>query len=324
NGVANSAVIALQFTDKSTPDILKVYAANGCGGTEVTLFVEPASSHYLSFIDSVCSGLEYKKNGFDIPRRDSAGFEIFTQRYQTQNGCDSIRNLYLNIYPTPDVTVKSSTDVICSDDSVQLQVTYANYEAPEELYEVKVGDILCEGDTVVAVEDFAASGKSAMGIVFWVSPDKTHGWAVGLAVKNTGTVWSAATRYVFVPNVTNFSANTAANISYFDTAGYKNTKAIRAFGNASEFPAAWAVDFDNGWFLPAITQVRVLFGNMELIRPSFIVAGASIGTTTNLWSSSQSGSTHAMAVGNTGYISSDNRYFTFAVRQIRYFSTGKK
>ncbi len=325
---SNTASIVLQFTDESLADTLKVYAANGCGGTLVKLFVEPNPSYYLSIIDSMCSGLNYKKNGFDIPRQDSIGFKIFTQQYSTQNGCDSVRSLYLNIYRTPEIALRGSADVICSDDSVQLQVTYADYEkSEEEPYRIKIGDILCDDDSIVAVEDYlaysAASGETAVGIVFWISPDTTHGWAVG--IESYDARWSTST--AVVPGVS--QTNGYDSWIHNDTVGYQNTKIIRTYGNAATYPAAWAVDFDNGWFLPAVTQARILWGTMKLIEQSFIIAGAPQGLrlTEDFWTSteygSRGGAIEVSSLGNLSFMD-DGKLRVRLVRPIKRFSISKK
>ena len=45
---------------------------------------------------------------------------------------------------------------------------------------VHIGDILCTDGSIVSSEAFAASGRTAEGVVFYVDATKQHGWAVGL------------------------------------------------------------------------------------------------------------------------------------------------
>jgi hypothetical protein len=319
-GSDKSANIYLQFTGEALADTLKVYAVNGCGAVWLTLFIEPKLSYYLSFEDSICAGDDYKKNGFDIPKQSKAGEKIFTQKYQTENGCDSVRNLFLTIYPTPEIEINSSADVICIDDSVQLQVTSMYNDTLDIIRKIKVGDILCTDGNIVPVKDFATSGKTAEGIVFWISSDRTHGWAVHI------NWWMAEWgESGIISGVTNSS--TTGHWGYLDTNGYKNTKALRNRGSSSIFPAAWVMDFDRGWFLPAITQARILWGTMTSIEQSFVAAGKLMSPSalySTFWSSTQAGVDKAykvMGEGDTDY--SEDRENTGMVRPIKCFSISK-
>ncbi len=261
-GAANAAKIVLQFSEEAVADTLKLYAENGCGSGHLSLFVEPHLSYYLSFSDSICSGLPYTKNGFNIPRQDSAGFKIFSQIFTTQDGCDSVRSLYLYTFPSPMVEIRSSEDVICEDDSVELRVISASGRF--EISEVKIGDILCADGSILDTAEFKLSGKTAEGVVFWISPDETHCWVADLDEYHLR----------FGPTANLLSGVTTLTSSpIFDTAGYQNTLAIRNSGDASTYPSAWVADFDNGWFLPAVTQARILFGSIPFINESFAIAG---------------------------------------------------
>ncbi len=317
----NTAKIALQFTDEAVSDTLKLYAQNGCDSVSLTLPVVPKRSYYFSFMDSICTGTAYNENDFNIPRQDSAGLHIFSQKYVSQDGCDSVRSLFLNAFSSPDVEILSSKDVICEDDSVELHVVSAQNSG-----KAKIGDILCTDESIVTKEDFPASGKTAMGVVFWVSPDKTHGWAAALTISSAA--WARVNG--IVPGVTTLHLPTDNEFTWADTAGYQNTKAIRAAGNASLYPAAWAVDFDNGWFLPAVTQSRILLGNAVLLEPSYSVIGAPLIISTlfldGLWSSTQFNSVSgdaALTSSRGGMFQSLLKSYTDQIVQIRSFRIKK-
>lgn len=54
---------------------------------------------------------------------------------------------------------------------------------------VSIGDILCTDGSTVKPEQFALSGKTAKGIVFYVDDTHLHGWAVHLYYQGS-TLWS--------------------------------------------------------------------------------------------------------------------------------------
>ena len=50
---------------------------------------------------------------------------------------------------------------------------------------VSIGDILCTDGSTVKPEQFASSGKTAEGIVFFVDGENRLGWAVSLEFQST-------------------------------------------------------------------------------------------------------------------------------------------
>ncbi len=276
-GNRNAANISLQFTDESLADTLKLYAANGCGGDTLRLFVEPQLSYYLFFEDSICSGLPYTENGFELPRQDSSGVKLFTQQFQTANGCDSIRNLYLTVYPTPQITLNASKDVLCTDDSVVFNITSANNTMPVSALGVKIGDILCSDSSILDTADFKTSGKTAEGIVFWLAPDRTHGLAVSLISFDTiwgdvGFVYSVPVLYwypISAPYTSWEKSDPASGSSY------TNWVMNHGYNNSRKYPAIEVTVMLAGpWFLAAPKEARRLWGTLKRIEQSFVVAGA--------------------------------------------------
>ena len=205
-----------------------------------------------------------------------------TATFRTSNaaGCDSIVTLHLTVEPSLEVSMVYESDTICAGDSVSLRAVtnippnYIHYELP-----VSVGDILCTDNTIVKPADWPVSGKQAMGIVFYVDNTGLHGWAVHLQEQQSNLKWSLASDDL--PNLPSYSTARAA-IADFD--GYNNTQIIRSSGTSADFPAAYAVDFTNGWYLPAAGQLNILFGELYTINPSLqMVGGAQIPVST-LWS----------------------------------------
>ena len=72
---------------------------------------------------------------------------------------------------------------------------------------VHIGDILCTDGSTVSLDEYAASGRTAEGIVFYVDKSGEHGWAVNLHTDAVDTDWVNQAYYDFeydIPNLPNF------------------------------------------------------------------------------------------------------------------------
>lgn len=162
---------------------------------------------------------------------------------------------------------------------------------------VNIGDILCTDGSIIAPEAYASSGRTAKGIVFYVDETNLHGWAVHLQYQGS-LLWS--TERQDIPGLNNFLRFRDA-ITDFD--GYENTRVIRAAGNAAWYPAAWAVDFDDGWYLPAAGQIRYLYGYIPEINNSIGIVGGEPFTLSDdwwLWASTEGGPEDAWDINYNG------------------------
>ena len=174
---------------------------------------------------------------------------------------------------------------------------------------VSIGDILCTDGSTVRPEQFISSGKTAKGIVFYVDNTNQHGWAVHLNYQGS-TPWSPD--FHNIPDLPDYwKFRDAIN----DFNGYENTRIIRNAGNAATYPAAWAVDFDHGWYLPAAGQIRYLYGYItEVNRSLEIVGGETFSLTSNwwIWASTECGSEDAWDInyqGSEGHSKKPDHYF---------------
>jgi len=171
---------------------------------------------------------------------------------------------------------------------------------PEENNYV-VGSILCTDGSVVSVNQWPESGKTAQGVVFYIDGTGIHGWAVGL--KDLGDyAWS--TNNVNVGTLSDYSS---ADDASTDMDGYGNTQKIRNAGTSSKFPAAYCVNFSNGWYMPACGQLYELVNNITTVNSSLSTlseSGVSVRTlnTTSAcwWSSTEFGSSKAWFVKYNG------------------------
>ena len=145
--------------------------------------------------------------------------------------------------------------------------------------EVSVGDILCEDGSVVKLDDYLAAHDSpALGVVFYADYETGQGWAVNLQFSAWGLLWG--NRGYDIPELPNY---TDGRTAITDFNGYTNTQIIRNAGNAEMYPAAWSVDFDNGWYMPAMGQLRILCTNLLEVNASLIAIGGEPFSSESKW-----------------------------------------
>lgn len=184
--------------------------------------------------------------------------------------------------------------------------------------QVNVGDILCEGDTIVSPDDFDTVNFKAVGVVFFVNDSGEHGWAIALEDDGLFT-WGGYGDDTELDNYT--SRRSAAN----DTAGFNNTKAILELGK--DYPAFNAVDFENGWYLPAAGQLKRLYKNLKDVNASIEKANGLIVKPIGLtyWSSTEYSDIDAwylITIGGLEYTSdgyNDHKDGVRLVRSVRDF-----
>ena len=180
----------------------------------------------------------------------------------------------VTVDPLPEVSIETESASICIGDTITLRasVNAADYCWP--------GDIMCDDGSIVHPADWTSS-MGAQGVVFYVDATGIHGWVIGLE-QITDKKWSTETKTI--SGLQPYS-NWREAIADFD--GYGNTQTIRNFGNAQKYPAAWAVDFDQGWYLPSIGQLNILFGEMVAVNKSLELLDVAIISYDNVgvWSS---------------------------------------
>ena len=228
----------------------------GCG------FLAAQNPNYVYFQDSICSGNEYHNHGFDLARQDSMGWHSYSYNCNSSPNCDTVYVLNLLVMGTPTLTTTAQSSEICSGQSVVISASAQNPNTPLGPMPpaVAVGDILCDDNSIVKPSAWPVAGRTAKGIVFHVDATGEHGWATHL--QNQGTfAWGRDD--VDIPALQNHY-----NPRDFDMNGFSNTQLIRAAGSATDYPAAYAVDFPNGWYLPAAGQLRLLYAETETVNAS--------------------------------------------------------
>lgn len=272
--------------DNDTQGQLFLSAENGCGSISDTIDLFPNPSYHYHLYDTICIGNSYANNGFVLPQQNEIGNFVYRNEFKTTMGCDSNFVLSLFVYPTPeDLKIVIERDTfICAGDSVTLHAISgnANYflsNSPR----VSVGDILCTDSTTVKPANYLASGKTAKGIVFYVDETGKHGWAASLYDLPGTYQWSTVNEDII--GIVNRSGTNRQ--VFLDIDGYNNTQQMLASGNAAEYPSAYAVDVANGWYIPAIGQLKMLSEQTYMIIDALYILGVDVFESSYYLSSSE-------------------------------------
>ena len=314
--------VNLYFTDDApNPATISLTGANGCGSGTIPLSVSHSPTYHIFFQDSLCTGNDYHRYGFDLARQDSTGWYTFTDRYTTAQGCDSVRILQLLVMGTPTLTTLAQPAEICTGQSTTVHAMGENagFSQGGQAPPVAIGDILCTDNSIVKPSAWPVAGKTAKGVVFYVDNTGQHGWAVHLQDQGTSVQWTPSSQYTDISTLTNY---TNARDAITDLNGYSNTQKIRNAGNATKYPAAYAVDFANGWYLPAAGQLRLMFGEIVTLNASLQVVGGTqfpIDLGWWYWSSTEYGQSYAWVVGIGGYVAYDDKSNYSSVHSVRAF-----
>ena len=153
--------------------------------------------------------------------------------------------------------------------------------------QVKVGDILCVqgSDTLIVHPESYTNG--AIGVVFYVDETGKHGWAIHPQVQLHQTYWSYNNELPW--GLTGWQSIRDA---IYDLDGYENTGFIRAISQYDHdaYPGAWAVDYEHGWYWPALGQLNILYGSALKVNESLqLIGGTLMYGTWVYWSSSAFG-----------------------------------
>ncbi len=186
----------------------------------------------------------------------------------------------------------------------------------EILQPAEVGDILCTDGTIVKPSVWPVAGKIAQGVVFYLDSTNLHGWAIDLQDESISIAWG---ELFDIHTLTNYELRTAA---IADIDGYGNTQKIREAGDAATFPAAWAVDFANGWYLPAAGQFDKFLDVRSFVNNTlFILGGSQFECGCLWWSSTEYSQETAWRIYDLGGLDFDGvkNYTNGRVRAVRTF-----
>ncbi len=186
---------------------------------------------------------------------------------------------------------------------------------------VHIGDILCTDGSTVSPNEFPSSGKTAMGVVYHVDPTGRNCLAVNLYDDEVNIPFGGYGEDFPLPDYEE------SRKAIYDFNGYNNTEVLRNLGNAYYYPTPWSVDFENGWYLPASGELRLLFNQILVVNNSLASIGATplFEDTNNYWSSTERTPYHMHDMyinGNLGtYTKTPCNNSWVGVRSVRSFST---
>lgn len=259
-------------------------------------------------------------------------YGVFYQPYG--NDCDSAE--YLNLIV---LEVDTSTNEICigerTDMGVYVKTPDMNYFRPRPA----VGDVLCTDGDILRPDSFLVSGKTPMGVVFYIDPaDPTHmrGRAVALFDAYDGDIgWARESISQFVhsgTDVTKADGTYSHQTAMRDMEGYYNTTVIQQtalLAGGGDFkenaPAAyycWYYDHllrgvgpnHKYWYMPSLGELNLLYANRAIVNETLSLLAsrgwaavlgdynpASNYTDTKYWSSTES-ELNAYCVSSKGQI----------------------
>ena len=156
-----------------------------------------------------------------------------------------------------------------------------------------------------------------MGVVFYVDSTGSHGWAVKVTGQVPSSKW--ANSYGDVPYLTDRYSFLSASDSVQHYSGEYNTQCILAAGDATQFPIAYVVDVEDGWYVPDIVQLNVLMSEYYYVNPTFQMLGFPFNMTQNYWSSTEHSSSKSWMMNVSGGMKTESKTASHLVLSIRGF-----
>lgn len=155
------------------------------------------------------------------------------------------------------------------------------------------------------VGDLYTAPDSSKGIVFYVLSDG-GAWVMALndlEIPDDAFRWGVSQDIPTIPNLgfePSFSYLYSPLLALADTAGYNNTMGIVTYSQ-NTMTAAHAIvnHYPNGWYLPAVGQLCMIYAQLPLIETALIDAGGSpmkCGLWDTYWSSTEMDAYTAWAV----------------------------
>lgn len=316
-----TSVVQLFFSQTApNPSHISLTGANGCGNGSTPLDVTVHPSYMNIVHDTVCSGETYSQYGFDLGVLNEAGNFVHTRTESSAFGCENVDILLLFVSETPPVSVLADPQELCLGETTELHAagSQSSVTLLSQLPKVWVGDILCTDNSFVHPQDWPCD-KTAMGVVFYVDSTGKHGWAVNLQDEPNTYSWGIISTSLENPALTYYNYG---RFAMEDMNGLTNTFVIRQNGNSNDFPAAYAVDFDQGWYLPASGQAYHLYAELPRVNSSLQLAGGTpfpMNSSWVYWTSTMNFINHAWVLDNQHGLNYSEMNYPHLVRSVRSF-----
>ncbi len=198
------------------------------------------------------------------------------------------------------------------------------------VFDIAPGYIWCgqeDGEDIfVSPQDYATSGKTGLGVVFYLTPDKKGGWIISKEYSGKTDVFTSASDQLFgVEHPVSYSNSTDDAIAHLWD-GETLTNRIPGTSDPRDFALNTMVTRSgyDGWYIPTAGQMNWLKGQKKIIETSFTLLSVSrhavfyenINTCTEqsetmVYRSVPNGSTNNLKKGSSGI---SNGVYTCAVR----------
>lgn len=256
--------------------------------------------------DTICEGENYQQNGFFLKNLSMGVY------FDTLQASGDLICLELYVFPNPQLSLTYEYDtLVCKGVSVDLCATAT---AKWNRYAVHVGEVLCSDSTILSVDDFIKSSKTAVGVVYYVDRSGFHGSAIALKDAQQKTLWCS------LATTPEDWACADLNHCITDLNGAKNTNRMLTSGSVDMFPVLNNIEVVYGWYLPAYGQMRLMYAYFsEVMKTLKLLAenGSEVDLFSGIyWTSTQSSNKEACTFEYRGLLKSysfDNERKTRAV-----------
>lgn len=321
-GIGSPTAIIYFTQEAPNPSNISVTVFDGCGSKDTSLSVTVFPAYQGIYFDTICRGTEYNQHGFQLDEQDSIGFFVYTLADTTTLGCDSVAILQLFVADTSTVTVVPDPAVLCVGEETVIHAITPNASVTlsTDLPSVYVGDILCTDNSFVHPGNWPC-GKTPKAIVYYVDTSGHHGWAVDLHDANL-CAWGTNAQWPAELDIPDLVDCGNARAALFDYEGYMNTYHIRNFYPSEYYPAAYSVDFEDGWYLPAAGQAYQLYTVIPFINPSLELVGGTpipLNSEWKYWTSSEINSLSVWILYSSRGLYNESKNHFVSVRGIRSF-----
>lgn len=196
-----------------------------------------------------------------------------------------------------------------------------------------VGDIVLKDETFVKPENFTDEMKDkAAAVIVRTKSGDTPALGVGIHHNRTGLAWCTSSAAGYKTNITGLQISNCTdgskgwsilkaalgnNDDTADSSKYPAWEFCNTYGTKNNLTGSLAT----GWYLPALAELKTIYGNKTIVDASLLLVGGSQFGTSWYWSCCQSSSNDAFYAyllnfsngGTDGYLK-DNYGYVCSVR----------
>ena len=162
------------------------------------------------------------------------------------------------------------------------------------------------------IGNLVTNADGSQGVLFHINATGTEGWMVALDDASPGVQWGDDSNVLALHEMP-FQLPMVLE----DQSGYLNTSILRNLQAPESGYAATQVDFNNGWYLPSVGQLRKLYSALPFIEAAITDAGGTTLSDDAYWSSSEYSSDEAFSPAFA--LSPSNKGGSCRVRAIRNY-----